>query len=90
MYKYQLTFTQPTSSSKSKKFEVFESQSQAVALLSEYDILKKIKNPATANAVEITKVLYQDGKPCTAKLVLRQYVSNKKFIEVPKKGSKGK
>ena len=80
MYKFQVT--EATAGSKPNTFKVFDSKLEASNAFKEYPELKKVGNVALADAVELTQVLYQDGKPCTAKLVKRKYVETIK--EVPK------
>jgi len=74
MYKFQVT--EATANDKANKFKVFDTKGEAINAFNEYKELKKVGNVALANAVELTQVLYQDGKPCTAKFMARKYVES--------------
>jgi len=82
MYKFQIT--EATASNEPNKFKVFDTKGEAVASFNEYKTPKKVGNLALADAVELTQVLYQDDKPCTAKFIARKYVESIKEIPVVK------
>jgi len=77
--KYQLTFLSGINDNKAKssdnKFQVYENESDAYQALSLYTDAKK------GRVVELTKVIYQDGKPCTAKFITRKFVAETAIIE---------
>jgi len=86
MEKYQLTFVAGNERLNSdKKFKVYDNESEALTALSLYTDVKKQKDKVKSCVVELTKVVYQDGKPCVGKFVARKYVSEKELIVVEKK-----
>jgi len=58
--------------------------SEAYQALSLYTEVTKSKESKKSCVVELIKVVYQDGKPCTAKFITRKNVSEKAFIEEKK------
>jgi len=83
MYKFQVT--EATAGNKPNKFKVFDTKGEAGKAFNEYKELKKVGNIALADTVELTQVLYQDGKPCTAKFMARKYVESTEEKPVVKK-----
>lgn len=85
MYKFQLVFiTGKEERSSDEKFKVYENEALARQALTLYTEVSKPRDIKKGCVVELSKVLFTDGRPCTARLVTRINVSEGAIIEAKK------
>lgn len=85
MNKFQLTFYSGLEKKSSEvKFKVYDNESAASQALSLYTEVTKPRDIKNGCVVELSRVVYSDGKPCGSKLMTRKNVSDRVFIEEKK------